>query len=608
MKFAVLDFETYYDKGYSLSKLTTEEYIRDPRFEVIGVSVSYDSSPPLWFSGTHADTKKFLLQFDWGNSVACAHNAVFDMAILNWIFDIRPKRIVDTLSMARAIHGTEVGGSLAALAEHYGLGVKGKEVVAAMGKHRLDFTKHDLAAYGLYCCNDTMLTSGLFSKLQAEGGGFPLAELKLIDLTIRMFTEPVLHLNRPLLEGYYRDVCERKEEMLKHLGIEKEWIMSNDKLASLLQRAGVEPPMKPSPANPQKMTYAFAKTDEGFKELLEHDSLLVQTLVSTRLGVKSTIEETRTKRFIDIAGRGLLPVPLRYYAAHTGRWGGDDKINMQNLGRTSPIKMSIHAPDNHVLIDSDSSQIEARVLAWLAGQWDLVEAFENGDDVYRIMASRIYGKSEQDITKEERFVGKTTILGCGYGMGAAKFQSQLKNFGVDMELDECQRIIKIYRKTYPYIPKLWKAAGEALVAIQNDRTTTLGSDSSPLIVEGSKGVRLPNGLYMKYPNLRTVGKEMVYDTKRGRAALSTKIYGGKAVENICQALARIVIGEQMLMVSKKYKVAMTVHDAVCAVVPEHERETGKEYIELCMRLRPSWAPDLPLNCESGIGTTYGGCK
>jgi DNA polymerase len=133
-----------------------------------------------------------------------------------------------------------------------------------------------------------------------------------------------------------------------------------------------------------------------------------------------------------------------------------------------------------------------------------------------------------------------------------------------------------------------------------------------LYVEGKKGIRLPNGLYIKYPNLRKQtnedGKdEYVYDTKRGKTTIPNRIYGGKVVENVCQALARIIVGEQMLMIARKYKVVMTVHDAVACIVPDSEAQSGQEFVEMAMKMRPKWALDLPLNCESGIGKTYGEC-
>jgi DNA polymerase len=264
-----------------------------------------------------------------------------------------------------------------------------------------------------------------------------------------------------------------------------------------------------------------------------------------------------------------------------------------------------------MMIDSDSSQIEARTLAWLAEQNDLVDAFERGEDVYKIMASSIYGKDAKDVDKTERFMGKTTILGAGYGMGATKFRAQLKTQGVDLSEDETKRIIDVYRSTYERIPLLWRQAGLALEAILTDQSVPLGRNGV-LFVDGRKGIRLPNGMYIKYPNLRkqrsAEGKdEFVYDTKKGKATIPNRIYGGKVIENVCQALARIAIGEQMLQINKKYKVVMTVHDAVACIVPKDEVHTAVEYVEICMRMRPQWALDLPLNCESGFGRSYGDC-
>jgi len=605
MKILTIDFETYYSREFSLTKVTTEEYIRGEQFEAIGVAVQVDDGKPEWFSGDGESMHQFLARYDWANSLALAHNAPFDGAILKWVYGISPKGWLDTLSMGRALHGTEVGGSLKVLANYYSLGEKGTEVENALGLHRADFSPEQLARYGDYCKNDVALTWELFGQMSK---GFPAVELRLIDLTVRMFTEPVLRLDTVLLDSYLEEVVKKKRFALAHYN--RDDLMSNPKFAKLLVQLGVEPPMKASPAT-GKQTYAFSKTDEAFKALLEHENPLIQALVAARLGTKSTIEETRTERFIGIAKRGALPVPLRYYAAHTGRWGGDDKLNLQNLPRGSVLKSCIEAPDGHLMIDSDSSQIEARTLAWLAEQNDLVDAFDRGEDVYKIMASAIYNKDVSDITKDERFVGKTTILGCGYGMGEAKFQVQLKNFGVEITLKEAKRIIDTYRATYPKIVELWKSAASALKAILQKQQTTLGRGGI-LKIEGSSGILLPNTLYLRYPNLRLFeneeGKtELVYDTKRGKALIPTRIYGGKVIENVCQALARIVIGEQMLMVAKKYRVVMTVHDAIACIVPSEQVENAMEYVEMCMRIRPSWGMDLPLNCEAGHGRSYGAC-
>ena len=608
MDILTIDFETYYAKDFGLKKYTTEEYIRDKQFEVIGVAVKKNNEETKFITGPKSKIKKFLDDYDWSTSVAVAHNARFDAAILSWHFDIRPKKIADTLCMARAIHTIEVGGSLSALVKHYNLGVKGTEVLDALGKRRLDFTPEEMEAYAGYCINDVELTYALFKVLIK---GFPRLELDLIDLTLRMFTEPVLEVDRDLLTGHLTKIRATKEKLLTKAKVDRKQIMSNPQFAELLTRCGVQPPKKVS-LTTGKETYAFAKTDEGFKALQEHSNPLVQVLVATRMGVKSTIDETRTERLIAIGERGKLPIPLKYYAAHTGRWGGDDKVNMQNLPRGSILKKAICAPEGYQFVDCDLSQIEARTLAWLAEQDDLVEAFDRGDDVYKIMASAIYNKPKEEITKDERFVGKTTILGAGYGMGASKFKAQLATFGVDLSQEECDRIIRVYRETYPNIPKLWRAAGTALEGLMQGRAQDIGKEGI-LVVDAETGIKLPNGLHIKYPNLRKEvneedgRKELVYDTKRGRATIPNRIYGGKVIENVCQALARIVIGEQLLRVSKRYKVVMTVHDAIGCIAPLAEIERAMEYVEYCMRIRPEWAPDLPLDCEGGYANSYGEC-
>lgn len=599
MNTLTIDFETYYAPDFSLTKLTTEEYIRDDRFEVIGVAIQENDGHPQWFSGTDKEIKEWLSKFDWENSFALAHNAMFDSAILSWKYAIKPKAWFDTLSMARATDGLEAGNSLAKLAVRYGLGTKGTEVMDAKGKRRVDFHPIGLLKYGEYCKNDVALTYKLFEILLPR---FSLHELKLIDLTLRMFYDPVLFLDTPLLEQHLMQVKARKEKLLAACIADKDTLMSNIRLGELLISMGVEPPMKTSPAT-GKDTYAFAKNDEGFKALAEHPDERVQAIVAARLGTKSTLEETRTERFISISKRGRMPVPLRYYAAHTGRWGGDDKLNLQNLPRKSLLKEAIIAPDGYVLIDADSSQIEARTVAWLSGQNDLVQAFEDKEDVYKIMASSIYNKAQEEITAEERFVGKTTILGAGYGMGATKFALQLKTFGVEIDDAEAARIIQVYRDTYKQIPRLWKEANSALNALIEKKAAPVGCQPQALCLTES-GFLLPSGLYLNYRDLQPAEDGFTYYSRAGRI----KIYGGKVIENVCQALARCIIGEQMLRISKRYRVALTVHDAVMAVVPEEQEKEALLYINECMRWRPSWASTLPLACELGMGKSYGDCS
>jgi DNA polymerase I-like protein with 3'-5' exonuclease and polymerase domains len=564
-----LDFETYYDKAFSLTKLTTEEYIRDDRFEVIGVAVAIDNEQPEWFSGTQADTRAFLKKFDWENALALAHNMQFDGAILNWHFGIKPKGYLDTLCMARAVHGVDAGGSLKALAERYQIGAKGDEVIRAEGKRRTDFYDVDLDLYGKYCINDVAITYDLFKILAKT---FPTKELKVIDTTLKMFIQPSLVLDKTMLEEHLENVKNLKAKLLDTAQADIDDLMSSDRFAELLKALGVVPPTKVS-ARTGKEAWAFAKTDEEFKALLEHTDPRVQALVSARLGNKTTLEETRTQRFIDISSRGLLPVPIKYYAAHTGRWGGDDKINLQNLpsrgNNAGKLKKSIRAPDGYMMIDCDSSQIEARTVAWLAGQDDLV---------------------------------------AGYGMGAQKFQVQLKTFGVEIEADEANRIIQVYRKTYDKIPELWKQAQKCVEGIVDKKVAPFGAVDAVKFDPIEGGFLLPSGLWQRYDGLERVydaeGKvQYQYKTRKG----AVKIYGGKVVENLCQAIARCVIAEQMLLIGKKYRVVLTVHDAVACLAPKEEVLEAQSYVEECMKTRPSWAQTLPLSCESGVGKSYGEC-
>ena len=610
MNLITIDFETFYEKStFSLSKLTTEEYVRSDRFEVIGVAVKVNDGETEWGSGTHEQIKSWLQTFDWENSGVLAHNMMFDGFILSERFGIYPKIYLDTLCMGRALHGVEVGASLGALTERYKIGEKGTEVLNASGKNRVDFTPEDLDRYGDYCINDVELTHKLFNIMMNRG--FPKKELKLIDLTLRMFCQPKLDLNLNLLEMHLTDIKEKKEKLLVDAGIEdKGELASNPKFAELLKQFGVPVPMKISPTT-GKETFALAKNDEEFKALAEHPDVRVQALVAARMGTKSTLEETRTDRFIGIAKRGLMPVPLKYYSAHTGRWGGSDSLNLQNLpsrgDNAGKLKKAIEAPEGYVILDADSSQIEARVLAWLSGQNDLVEAFRDGKDVYKIMASAIYGKDVSEITKEERFVGKTTILGAGYGMGAQKFRAQLKTFGAEVTEGEARHIIQVYRDTYPYIVQLWRQAQLALEALTKDSVTSLGRDGVLELVPEERAIRMPSKLLLRYdgliPTRDDKGIQYQYKTRYGW----NKIYGGKVIENVCQAIARCIIGEQMIKVSKKYPVVLTVHDAIACIAPEDEAKEAQAYVEECMRWTPDWAEGLPVNCESGYGKNYGDC-
>lgn len=621
MSIITLDFETYYTKGLGFKTQTTEEYVRDRRFEVIGVGVKIDDARATWFSGTKAEIHNYLSTLPWDTNALLCHNTLFDGCILSWHFGINPMFMLDTLCMARALHGVDVSGSLASLSARYGIGQKGDEVLKAEGKRREDFTKEELATYGDYCINDVELTYKLWLGLSSA---FPDDELGLIDMTLRMFTHPVFMVDDALLQDR---AIELKEEKLALLGglmgaldcndaesVRKK-LASNKQFAEVLTLLKIPVPMKESKTT-GKETYALAKNDEEFLKLLEHEEPFVQQLCAVRLGTKSTIEESRIERFIDVGKRnkGRLPIPLKYYGAHTGRWAGSDKVNFQNLPsrdkKKKTLKNAVIPPDGHVIINCDSSQIEARVLAWLAGQDDVVKQFADGEDVYSVFASKIYDRPISKADPIERFVGKTCILGLGYGTGKLKLQHTLKTTppGITVTEDEAKSYVDIYRNTNDKVIQLWKDGDAVLKDLANWGDTepyTYGEHKCLKVVK--EGIQLPNGLYLRYPNLKLDTTESkssyAYTSRKGKAS----IWGGTLVENVVQALARIVVGEQMLKINQRYRVALTVHDAAVCVVPEEDLDSAMAYIVECMSVPPDWARGLPVSCEAKHANSYGEC-
>ena len=654
MDIVTIDFETYYDKDYSLRKMTTEAYIRDERFEVLGVATKCGSNSPEWVSH---NIQEHLDSLNLQDKAILAHNTVFDGAILSWIYNVKPKFWFDTMSMARPTNANTTGCSLDALAYANRIGAKGKEILNSIGKHKEDFTSEEWGRFEQYCINDVELTYKLFNKLKTSeeyviynGDTFPLSELMVIDSTIRMYTEPSIILDKQILKDHLRKVKAKKAKLLKDLtdvckrmpdmvnftdddDMTRKVIMSDKKFAQLLERFGVEPPTKISPAT-GKLTYAFAKTDEEFVAMKDSSDIVVSTLVNTRLGTKSTIEETRTENLIKVADRGKLPIMLNYYGAHTGRFSGGDKLNLQNLPRNGAIRRALTADKGKVLIACDSSQIEARVLAWLAKETELVKAFKEGRDVYSEFASKVFGRK---ITKEDtssRFIGKTCILGLGYGMGSHKYwdtvNKGLKSINLDkyeprqmVSIEMAKQIVTLYRRENQNIVDFWQVCDYALQHIANNTEFTIANHKEYFMETESRGIPLPNGMWIKYPALHNHHGDWRYisNSRTFRKYIKAKvagtsledkdwtnIYGGKITENIVQALARIIISEQMIGISKHYPIAFQVHDEIIVSVDQTEKSNALKLITETMSTPPTWAPDLPVACEAGVGSNYGEVK
>lgn len=625
-----VDFETYYADDFGFSCMTTEEYVRDPRFEVIGVSVQCDDGEPQWFSGTHQETLAWLQQFPWQSCMAVAHNGLFDFAILAWKFGIHPARMFCTLAGARWVTGVNQRLSLAKLAEHYGLGTKGSTYLDAKNLRRADMTPEFLHRYGEYCNEDVRLTYRLLQRLYRY---IPEQERQLLHWTMTAFTQPTLIIDRSLVQGELTRFLNRRDALLQRLGVSMESLRSDGQFADLLRQLGQEPPMKLSPkrknadGSPMEV-FAFSKQDVEFVDLLESDNEDVAALVDARLSLKTSLLEGRLRRFIGISERGPLPVPLDFAGArNTRRWAGTDKINLQNLPRNpkggkSPLRDAIKAPPGFKLGATDLSQIELRTNAWQAGQADILDLLRSGGDVYSRMATPIFGfEVNKHAHANERFVGKTAELGCGYQCGAEKFWHMLKvdsrKYGIPL-VDEsfafAERTVKLYRETHAEIRAFWRKAQDAIPYIAAGMSTTIG----PYRVEGGC-VLLPDGVYLYYPNLRQQagdrGMEWVYDRIKEdpnggpSRTETTKLYGGKLVENITQAVAALFMKRAMLRIAPRFRVVGTVHDEILFLVPDSVDEAEAiMWVEQQMTVAPEWAPDIPLGCETHLGRSYADCK
>jgi DNA polymerase len=648
-----VDFETRWDsKDYTLSKMTTEEYIRDVRFKAFGCCFhEYGSDDPIvWVGGR--DLPEYVAGIDWSRTALLAHNAQFDVSILCWRYGIRPAFIFDTLSMARALRGVEVGNSLARLATDFDLPEKGRAVHNTNGLEILpEQIEVELAEY---CKHDVFLCEEIFARLIQ---GYPAKELRLIDMTLRMYTNACLELDREMLINALTEEGEKREGLLKKLDIEETALASNPKFAEVLTLMGVTPPTKVSKTT-GKEAFAFAKNDALFQALLNGEREDVALLCEARLRVKSTTERTRAQRFLDISGRGPLPVPLSYYGAATGRWTAakGSAINMQNLKRGSFLRKAIMAPLGNQLVVGDLSQIEPRVLAWFADYEDMLDIFRSGSDAYAAFGAQMF--NIPGLSKEShpdlRQSAKSALLGCGYGLGWASFAAQLlvgflgappvrydkafaKKLGVDAAyidrfvgwdenvkklreiphtcterelLIHCvaaKKIIDIYRSTAHPVVSFWDMCSKLM-----EKSLYGGEEVVYKCVTFRKEeIVLPSGMTLKYPNLRndydkeTKQRNWVY----GEAGVKpTKLYAGKITNNIVQGTARVVMTDGMLRVDKKYPVVGTVHDELLCVVPDDEVEGAKDWVLEQMIAPPKYMPGIPLNSEVGAHRRYGLAK
>lgn len=603
-KIITLDFETYYDKTYTLSgRMNMSEYIRDDRFHAHGVSIKIKNGDALWYTGKNIALA--LREIDWTNSAMLAHNTSFDGFICSQVYGVKPAMYLDTLSMARAAHSHHMRHDLDTIAKAHGFAGKTKRNALDDTKGKQKLTDKEERALGAYSIDDANDTYKIFWKLYSQ---IPDDELRLIDITVKMFCDPVLRVDIQRVQAEIKAEISGKVGAVLRSGTTTNELMSNIKFAALLTREGISPPVKVSPST-GKLAYAFSKSDLGFQTLLQHPNKKVAALAEARVKVTSTMGETRAARFLEAGKDDMkLPVLLHYSGAHTHRWSGGNKMNLQNLKRGGQLRRSILAPVGHHIVVVDSAQIEARVLAWLAKQKDIVDAFANKSDVYKLMASVIYNVSKDGITPEQRFVGKVCVLGLGYGMGPDRLQETLKQgvMGppVNISIEECRRIVNVYRSRNYNIKLLWKDMDGVILSMLSGTAGQLGP------ISYNKGyIQLPSGLFLQYYGLHgeidvrrdeLAVREATYLTRMGR----TKVYGALLTENVVQALAREIIAEQMLKISAKYRIVLMTHDEITVVCKADKSEKCLDFMLSTMRTAPSWAEGLPLDAEGSWAAYY----
>ena len=666
MNYLTLDFETYYDKEINLKKMTTQAYVMHPQMEVLMVSAKFNEDPVQVIDGEQIPT--FFATVDWSNTAVIAHNAVFDGSILYWRYGVRPAMLIDTMSMAQALGVPTIAGS-ASLATcirllqdaGYAVPPKGTEVLDALGKRRADFTPQQWAAYREYCKNDTDITWFLFKVLRQY---LTDEEMRFQDIILRCYTEPRLTVDIPTVE-YELNRCrtykaEQLAEVCKMFGTTQDnlsaLLRSNDKFAEVLRSIGGVTeeeaeqgksgtfiiPTKVSEKT-GKTTWAFGKTDVAFKELCEHDDPKIQAVCQARLAAKSSIDETRCLKFLEYGSYGFLPMGYKIGGAHTNRMSGGSagSANMQNLpsgrreGQSDLLRRSIIAQGNSVIVNYDASQIECRVLAYIANQTDVLGVFASGGDVYSFAASKIHGIPYQEIIDGRkssdpetahkysmmRQYGKTATLALGYGQGAQGFQKYaLVNTGINMTMDESATTVRAWRDANGFITGFWRMCDQALATmVAGGQMYFGGPDGKMFFADGNRyifgrkvaGIRMPNGLWLNYPNLSVdltnPRRPQYFYEKCGYNGkpLNTKVYSGLVAENITQALAFAIMKTQAVWIAQYYPIVMNTHDEWCIVVPREQAEVAAEYMHRCMCTAPDYIQGVPLASEGGWAQSYG---
>ena len=648
MNCTVLDLETYYDRTYSLKRLSIPEYVHDPRFRVHGIAIRWPNGDAEF--RTDLDVALAELRGRFGDrlerTTVVGHHLQFDLYALNHRYDLRPTFFIDTMLLAYHVHGRREkrygqSASLAALAELYGLPAK-QDLDFMTGVRNPDVRQ--LAELSTYAKHDVALTYQLAERLLPQITR-PDVELPLLMHTVRLFTERSICVDVAGINPIEQQVREDSARFFELAGVTPAEMSKNSQFVPLLEaalaRTGRALSQKPGKRG---MIPAIAKTDATMQALLDDDDPVVEALAHARLNKKGEdqkLARLTTLRNIAEAIDGTLPPYLVYYGSHTGRFAGGGGFNVQNLGRDglgAKIRGLLIPRPGHKFIIADLAQIEARITAWYAGELGMLEAFAQNRDLYSEFAARVFDCEVRRPTEGDppslrerlgclRQVGKRAVLGLGFEMGALKFMVTLQS---DVEAAKlfangdlspliCRDIVRSFRAEYPGIPRFWKMLEEAARAVIDGNETDVGT-----LHFGRSGnvtlLRLPSGRALRYPDLRLCFESRVIKHLDENGELAEfepdepslvygkqlALYGGKLCENVVQAAARDLLVESILRLeSLGLPVLFHVHDEVIVEVSLKDVEQSLRIVERELSQTPSWAPDLPVACEVRVADRYG---
>jgi len=590
MQTIFIDFETYYDKEYSLTKMTTLEYVRHPKFQVLGTAIAIDDGEAYWVDGDK------LPDLDWKNSRVVAHNMLFDGLVLTQHYGITVKHWCCTVAMARAMLPIKPH-TLKNVSSKLGLGSKldGLTVGATESDEKLIE----------YAIQDVVLCRGIYNKLIPA---FPDDELDIIHLTQKWGIDPILQLDLDRLTLSLISEINSRATIIEAGGIDEEILLSNKKFAEYLHKEKIRVPMKPLEDGQSWPKPALSKGDPEFHACIA-DNPDYADVFAARLAAKSNIAIKRAQKMINIGKASpdqRMPMPLKYYGAHTGRWSGADGYNVQNLPRNSEIRKSIIAPDGHVIVVADSSQIELRVNAWWSDEFSALHTLSRGGCLYTKAAAFHFNIDEADVTEAQRQFGKVIILGCGYGMGAKKFQAFVATGPLGMDplvLTEKQArdVIYTYRSTNTKIAKSWRKMDnyiQQMCFLKPNRKSKCKA-----ITFYRNHLVMPNKMAIWYPELDSTDEGSSWTF--GHLNNKQFIYGARLQENIVQGLARVIISDQVLNIEKEgIRTVGSTHDEILCVVPEEQADHALERMISIMSASPAWAPELPLGAKGGYAKEY----